>query len=224
MQRLDAAGRIVGDMIRQPSRRDAWTTSWSRPSSSSARAWSWCSSWPGTRASPTTAEALRCCPWRTMVTLLCTVHGCRRPLLPAGRRVACRRGHSFDVARRGYLNLLQPQDRRARRPGDTAGVLAARRRFLESAAAAPLIEARSSTCRRSASVTPCWRSAAARVSTWPASPTGSAATHTESTSRSRRSTPRRDDSRGFGGSWRTPTASCRTLTRHSAWSSPSPLG
>ena len=76
-----------------------------------------------------------------MVTLLCTVHGCRRPLLPAGRRVACRRGHSFDVSRRGYLNLLQPQERRARRPGDAAAILAARRRFLESAAAAPLIGA-----------------------------------------------------------------------------------
>ena len=76
-----------------------------------------------------------------MVTLLCTVHGCRRALLFEGRRVTCRRGHSFDVARRGYLNLLQPQDRRARRPGDTAGVLAARRRFLGSPAAAPLIGA-----------------------------------------------------------------------------------
>jgi 23S rRNA (guanine745-N1)-methyltransferase len=53
----------------------------------------------------------------------------------------CRRGHSFDVARSGYLNLLQPQDRRARRPGDSAEVLAARRRFLASAAAAPIVGA-----------------------------------------------------------------------------------
>jgi hypothetical protein len=28
------------------------------------------------------------------------------------------RGHSFDIARSGYINLLQPQERRARRPGD----------------------------------------------------------------------------------------------------------
>ena len=53
----------------------------------------------------------------------------------------CRRGHSFDLARSGYLNLLQPQDRRARRPGDSAEVRAARRRFLGSAAAAPLVAA-----------------------------------------------------------------------------------
>lgn len=76
-----------------------------------------------------------------MVTLLCTVHGCRLPLLLEARRVICRRGHSFDVARSGYLNLLQPQDRKARRPGDSPEVLAARRRFLGSAAAVPLVGA-----------------------------------------------------------------------------------
>jgi 23S rRNA (guanine745-N1)-methyltransferase len=34
------------------------------------------------------------------------------------------------VARRGYVNLLQPQDRRSSRPGDSAVAVAARRRFL----------------------------------------------------------------------------------------------
>lgn len=43
----------------------------------------------------------------------------------------CERGHSFDVARSGYVNLLQPQDRRTKSPGDSAEVVAARRRFLE---------------------------------------------------------------------------------------------
>jgi 23S rRNA (guanine745-N1)-methyltransferase len=76
-----------------------------------------------------------------VVTLLCTVHGCRLPLRREERRVVCRRGHSFDVARSGYVNLLQPQDRKARQPGDSAKVLAARRRFLGSPAAAPLLEA-----------------------------------------------------------------------------------
>jgi 23S rRNA (guanine745-N1)-methyltransferase len=45
-------------------------------------------------------------------------------------RVACARRHSFDVARRGYVNLLQPQERKSPRPGDQAEILAARRRFL----------------------------------------------------------------------------------------------
>lgn len=38
--------------------------------------------------------------------------------------------HSFDVARRGYVNLLQPQDSRSARPGDSVAAVAARRRFL----------------------------------------------------------------------------------------------
>jgi 23S rRNA (guanine745-N1)-methyltransferase len=76
-----------------------------------------------------------------MVTLLCTVRGCRLPLRREARRVTCRRGHAFDFARTGYLNLLQPQDRRAPRPGDSAALLAARGRFLGSVAAAPLVAA-----------------------------------------------------------------------------------
>ena len=66
-----------------------------------------------------------------MVTLLCTVRDCRAPLAREASRVVCERGHSFDVARSWYINLLQPQDRRAKNPGDSAEVVAARRRFLE---------------------------------------------------------------------------------------------
>ncbi|HEX7191489.1 MAG TPA: methyltransferase domain-containing protein [Thermoanaerobaculia bacterium] len=66
-----------------------------------------------------------------MLTLLCTVRDCRAPLARDGVRVVCERGHSFDIARSGYINLLQPQDRRAKNPGDSAEVVAARRRFLE---------------------------------------------------------------------------------------------
>ncbi|MGC4082934.1 MAG: methyltransferase domain-containing protein [Vicinamibacterales bacterium] len=31
----------------------------------------------------------------------------------------CAAGHTFDIARSGYVNLLQPQDRKSREPGDT---------------------------------------------------------------------------------------------------------
>lgn len=47
------------------------------------------------------------------------------------RRYVCANNHSFDVARSGYVNLLQPQDRRSRNPGDTADAVNARRRFYE---------------------------------------------------------------------------------------------
>jgi len=45
------------------------------------------------------------------------------------------------VARRGYVNLLQPQDRRAARPGDSADAVAARRRFRARGFEAPLLDA-----------------------------------------------------------------------------------
>ena len=65
------------------------------------------------------------------MTLLCTVRDCRRPLIREARRLVCPRGHSFDIARSGYCNLLQPQDRRSRNPGDTKEAVAARRRFAD---------------------------------------------------------------------------------------------
>jgi 23S rRNA (guanine745-N1)-methyltransferase len=73
--------------------------------------------------------------------LLCTVRDCRLPLTPDDRRLVCANNHSFDVARSGYVNLLQPQDRRSRAPGDTAAAVAARRRFLERGHAQPLVRA-----------------------------------------------------------------------------------
>jgi 23S rRNA (guanine745-N1)-methyltransferase len=76
-----------------------------------------------------------------MATLLCTVRDCRSPLAREARRVVCDRGHSFDVARSGYINLLQPQDRRARVPGDSPDAVAARRRFLDRGFAEPLLKA-----------------------------------------------------------------------------------
>lgn len=76
-----------------------------------------------------------------MATLLCTVRDCRQPLDVEERRYVCWRGHSFDVARSGYVNLLQPQDRRSANPGDSKEAVAARRRFLEAGHAAPLVRA-----------------------------------------------------------------------------------
>jgi 23S rRNA (guanine745-N1)-methyltransferase len=73
--------------------------------------------------------------------LLCTVRSCHLPLVREKRRLICPRGHSFDIARSGYINLLQPQQRRSRAPGDTAEAVAARRRFLDRGHAEPLLHA-----------------------------------------------------------------------------------
>jgi 23S rRNA (guanine745-N1)-methyltransferase len=53
----------------------------------------------------------------------------------------CRSGHAFDRAREGYWNLLQPQDRRSRSPGDSDAAVEARGRWLERGFAAGLAAA-----------------------------------------------------------------------------------
>jgi 23S rRNA (guanine745-N1)-methyltransferase len=64
--------------------------------------------------------------------LACTVRGCGQPLAPRDRAYVCGRGHAYDIARSGYVNLLQPQDRRSRHPGDPRAVAAARARLLDA--------------------------------------------------------------------------------------------
>lgn len=73
-------------------------------------------------------------PWR------CPVCRARLALIEEQRRWACGRGHSFDVAREGYVNLLVAARRRSRQPGDSAEMVAARRRFLATGAYDPMTE------------------------------------------------------------------------------------
>lgn len=63
------------------------------------------------------------------VSLRCTVRGCGEPLHSGGARWTCAKNHSFDRHRFGFLNLLQPQDRRSRHPGDSREAAQARRRL-----------------------------------------------------------------------------------------------
>src|SRR5580698_9741592 len=73
--------------------------------------------------------------------LLCSVRDCHLPLVRDGRRLVCSRGHSFDVARSGYINLLQPQERRSKQPGDTAAAVAGRRRLHDLGVTQPQLQA-----------------------------------------------------------------------------------
>lgn len=70
--------------------------------------------------------------------LLCPVRNCRLALVREGRQLLCARGHSFDVARSGYINLLQPQERRSKQPGDTSEAIAARSRLHARGVTEPL--------------------------------------------------------------------------------------
>ena len=72
--------------------------------------------------------------------LICPVRSCGLPLERTTGQVRCERGHSFDIARSGYINLLQPQDRRSRKPGDTLEAVQARRRLHDLGVTKPLLE------------------------------------------------------------------------------------
>jgi 23S rRNA (guanine745-N1)-methyltransferase len=66
---------------------------------------------------------------------------CKDALVEDDRTWRCRTGHSYDVAREGYVNLLITHQRRQREPGDSAEMLRARRAFLDAGHYAPLKEA-----------------------------------------------------------------------------------
>jgi 23S rRNA (guanine745-N1)-methyltransferase len=57
------------------------------------------------------------------------------------RAFVCARSHSYDVARRGYVNLLQPQDRRSLSAGDAKPAIEARTRLLTAGVGRRVLEA-----------------------------------------------------------------------------------
>lgn len=63
---------------------------------------------------------------------------CADPLTPEPQVWHCRRGHRFDVARQGYVNLLPVQHKHSRTPGDEPGMVQARRDFLDAGHYVPL--------------------------------------------------------------------------------------
>jgi len=70
---------------------------------------------------------------------LCPVRDCHLALEREDKRLVCGRGHSFDVSSRGYVNLLQPRDRRSKQPGDTAEAVKGRRRLHDLGVTGPLL-------------------------------------------------------------------------------------
>ena len=70
--------------------------------------------------------------------LLCPV--CGAELNRLDNRYVCPRGHSFDIARQGYVNLLTVQQKHSRNPGDTREQVLSRREFLEAGFYAPIAQ------------------------------------------------------------------------------------
>lgn len=73
--------------------------------------------------------------------LVCPVRYCGQVLSRDGNRLVCPQGHSFDIARSGYVNLLQPQERRSKQPGDTPAAVGARQRLHDLGVTAPFLDA-----------------------------------------------------------------------------------
>lgn len=73
------------------------------------------------------------------MALACPLDGAA--LTDSGGIWQCGHGHSFDVARQGYINLLPVQKKRSRDPGDGKDMVAARQRFLAAGHYAPVARA-----------------------------------------------------------------------------------
>jgi 23S rRNA (guanine745-N1)-methyltransferase len=81
---------------------------------------------------PAPAQAVAATPFAALPPIL-RCPDCAGVLEAADRTLVCPAGHSFDLAREGYVNLA-----RSRRIGDSKEMLRARRRFLEAGPYQPL--------------------------------------------------------------------------------------
>ncbi|MCD8219527.1 MAG: hypothetical protein LUC50_04055 [Ruminococcus sp.] len=70
--------------------------------------------------------------WKCPVCDACMQH--------RGRAWSCTKGHSFDMAKSGYVNLLPSNRKHTKNPGDNAVMMRARRTFFDAGYHAPLLE------------------------------------------------------------------------------------
>ncbi|MBZ2168015.1 putative RNA methyltransferase [Marinobacter sp. F4216] len=77
--------------------------------------------------------------------LTCPLDG--EPLNQQESSWRCANGHSFDVARQGYIHLLPVQKKKSRDPGDSKEMVAARQRFLQKGFYRPISEGISEAVR-----------------------------------------------------------------------------
>ncbi len=68
--------------------------------------------------------------------LACPIDGTR--FVQCENQLVCANGHSFDIARQGYVNLLPVQQKRSKQPGDSKAMVLARVQFLKSGLYEPI--------------------------------------------------------------------------------------
>ena len=62
--------------------------------------------------------------------LACPIDGYR--LEQTDKQYVCENGHTFDIARQGYVNLLPVQHKRSKQPGDSKAMVLSRTHFLDT--------------------------------------------------------------------------------------------
>lgn len=74
--------------------------------------------------------------------LICPIDGTHLSIVDgqANGPFTCLNGHSFDLAKQGYINLLPVQHKKSKAPGDSSAMIQARKRFLDSGIYQPVIE------------------------------------------------------------------------------------
>lgn len=77
--------------------------------------------------------------------LICPI--CGMPLSKTEQAYRCEKGHSFDIARQGHVNLLTVQQKHSRNPGDTKEQVTSRREFLEGGYYQPIVDTLIRTAR-----------------------------------------------------------------------------
>lgn len=75
----------------------------------------------------------------TLENLSCPIDAL--PLSLDGRSLKCDNGHTYDLAKTGYVNLLPVQNKRSKDPGDSKAMVAARQSFLNQGFYYPIVEA-----------------------------------------------------------------------------------
>lgn len=78
-----------------------------------------------------------------LTDLICPLDGKKLHLNERSWR--CDNGHSYDVAKQGYVNLLPVQNKRSKDPGDSKAMVQARREYLEQGYYQPLAQALANT-------------------------------------------------------------------------------
>lgn len=88
----------------------------------------------------------------SVLLLRCPV--CSAPLTVVSGACKCASGHSYDIAREGYVNLLPANRKHSKDPGDDAGMAQARHDFLSGGHYSRLADALAALCTELAPNTP----------------------------------------------------------------------